>query len=99
MCSIDKQCGFLLSVASHLADNDVNELVLSCYASCSLSLLGGHPNTYSFTKQLAENVLLGEHGDVPVAIVRPSIGKQHDSHHAMPRFHKTSKFSGSWRAI
>lgn len=37
------------------------------------SLLGGHPNTYSFTKQLAENVLLREHGDVPVAIVRPSI--------------------------
>ncbi|XP_026281355.1 putative fatty acyl-CoA reductase CG5065 isoform X2 [Frankliniella occidentalis] len=37
------------------------------------SLLGGHPNTYSFTKQLAENVLLAERGRVRVAIVRPSI--------------------------
>ncbi|CAH1397027.1 unnamed protein product [Nezara viridula] len=34
-----------------------------------------HPNTYSFTKQLAENLIAQECGDLPIAIVRPSIGE------------------------
>lgn len=38
-------------------------------------ILGGHSNTYSFTKQLAEEVLRSERGNIPVAIVRPSLGK------------------------
>lgn len=33
----------------------------------------GHPNTYTFTKCLAEHLLFGRAGDVPLAIVRPSI--------------------------
>lgn len=33
----------------------------------------GHPNTYTFTKSLAEHLLLARRGDVPVTIVRPSI--------------------------
>ena len=33
----------------------------------------GHPNTYTLTKCLAEHLLLEERGDVPLAIVRPSI--------------------------
>ncbi|XP_068082391.1 putative fatty acyl-CoA reductase CG5065 [Anabrus simplex] len=39
----------------------------------AIRLVGGHPNTYSFTKQLAENVLQIERGQLPIAIVRPSI--------------------------
>lgn len=38
------------------------------------SILGGHSNTYSFTKHLAEEVLRREHGSLPIAIVRPSLG-------------------------
>jgi len=36
-------------------------------------LLGNRPNTYTFTKALAENVLEKEARNLPVAIVRPSI--------------------------
>ena len=37
------------------------------------SLLQGRPNTYTFTKALAENLLQNEAKDLPVAIIRPSI--------------------------
>ncbi|XP_068081071.1 putative fatty acyl-CoA reductase CG5065 [Anabrus simplex] len=36
-------------------------------------LIGNRPNTYTFTKALAESMLLKESGNLPVAIVRPSI--------------------------
>ena len=36
-------------------------------------LLDGSPNKYVFTKSLAENLIVEECGDMPVAIVRPSI--------------------------
>ncbi|XP_043481873.1 putative fatty acyl-CoA reductase CG5065 [Leptopilina heterotoma] len=36
-------------------------------------LIAGRPNTYTFTKALAERMLLCESGTLPVAIVRPSI--------------------------
>ncbi|XP_068632623.1 putative fatty acyl-CoA reductase CG5065 [Battus philenor] len=36
-------------------------------------LLVDKPNTYTFTKALAENVVNEEHGDVPTVIIRPSI--------------------------
>lgn len=36
-------------------------------------LLGNRPNTYTYTKALAELVLLEDCGSLPVAIVRPSI--------------------------
>ncbi|XP_055697097.1 putative fatty acyl-CoA reductase CG5065 [Phlebotomus papatasi] len=36
-------------------------------------LIGKRPNTYTFTKALAEHMLLNEAGNLPVAIVRPSI--------------------------
>lgn len=39
------------------------------------SLIGNRPNTYTFTKALAESMLLKEAGNLPVAIVRPSIGE------------------------
>jgi len=37
------------------------------------SLLGDYPNTYTFTKGLAEHIVTKENGEMPVAIVRPSI--------------------------
>ena len=36
-------------------------------------LIANRPNTYTFTKALAESMLLRESGSLPVAIVRPSI--------------------------
>lgn len=38
-------------------------------------LCGGHPNTYTFTKQLAENLIQREMEGMPVGIVRPSVGE------------------------
>eukprot|EP00058_Branchiostoma_floridae_P005510 XP_002590998.1 hypothetical protein BRAFLDRAFT_69451 [Branchiostoma floridae] len=36
-------------------------------------LVRDHPNTYTFSKGIAENLLLEQRGHVPLAIVRPSI--------------------------
>ena len=36
-------------------------------------VLEKHPNTYTFTKAVAENLLAEERGSLPVAIFRPSI--------------------------
>lgn len=36
-------------------------------------LIGERPNTYTFTKALAEYLVLQEAGDLNIAIVRPSI--------------------------
>ncbi|XP_041986255.1 putative fatty acyl-CoA reductase CG5065 [Aricia agestis] len=36
-------------------------------------LLKGRPNTYTFTKALAENLVADNHGDIPAVIVRPAI--------------------------
>lgn len=38
-------------------------------------LCGDHPNTYTFTKQLAENLIQREMGGMPAGIVRPSVGE------------------------
>lgn len=36
-------------------------------------LIGTKPNTYTYTKQLAEFMLVQEASDLPLAILRPSI--------------------------
>nr|XP_018903111.1 PREDICTED: putative fatty acyl-CoA reductase CG5065 [Bemisia tabaci] len=36
-------------------------------------VIDGRPNTYTFTKALAEHVLVQENGKLPIAIIRPSI--------------------------
>ena len=36
-------------------------------------LIGDKPNTYTYTKQLAETLLMEEAQGLPVAILRPSI--------------------------
>ncbi|CAG2166102.1 unnamed protein product, partial [Oppiella nova] len=41
--------------------------------SLTPKLLGDRPNTYTYTKALAESLLVDECGSLPVAIVRPSI--------------------------
>lgn len=50
-------------------------------------LIGKRPNTYTFTKALAENMLMKESGNLPVAIVRPSIG----NHQSKLNFHSLSR--------
>ncbi len=42
-------------------------------ATITPSLLDGRPNTYTFTKSLAENVLANEGQGLPIAVFRPSI--------------------------
>jgi len=37
-------------------------------------LLGPHPNTYTYTKRLAEILVRSQFSEIPVCIVRPSIG-------------------------
>ena len=39
----------------------------------ALLVESGHPNTYTFTKCLAEHLLCERRGDVPLSIVRPSV--------------------------
>jgi fatty acyl-CoA reductase len=36
-------------------------------------VINDHPNTYTFTKALAEQLLLETAADLPLAIIRPSI--------------------------
>ena len=43
--------------------------------SITPKLLGPHPNTYTYTKRLAEILIRNEYLNLPVCIVRPSIGK------------------------
>ena len=50
---------------SWMDDNMVNAL--------TPHLIGDRPNTYTFTKSLAEHVLLQEEDRFPIAIFRPSI--------------------------
>jgi alcohol-forming fatty acyl-CoA reductase len=38
-------------------------------------IVGCHPNTYTYTKRLAEILVKDEHEKIPVCIIRPSIGK------------------------
>lgn len=40
--------------------------------SITSKLVGKCPNTYAYTKAIAEQLLREEHGDIPLAIVRPS---------------------------
>jgi len=42
-------------------------------ASVTPKLIGDKPNTYTYTKQIAENLLIKEGAHLPLAIVRPSI--------------------------
>jgi alcohol-forming fatty acyl-CoA reductase len=45
------------------------------------TLLGPHPNTYTYTKRLAEILVRSEFGNLPVCIVRPSIGEFFDENY------------------
>lgn len=36
-------------------------------------MIGDRPNTYTYTKAIAEQLIGLERGDLPIAIVRPSI--------------------------
>lgn len=50
-----------------------NELDTKALEAKSLELLKDHPNSYTFTKHLAEHEVVN--GKVPAGIVRPSMSK------------------------
>lgn len=52
-----------------------NELPLTSNDPATLDIIGRHPNTYTFTKQLAETLIHDEMKNLPVGIVRPSVGE------------------------
>lgn len=55
-------------------NNNENEIILPQCGSQELKdYIGGHPNTYTFTKQLAENLIEMEMQNMPAGIVRPSV--------------------------
>jgi len=55
----------LLQIVDCLNDNQLK--------SITDQLVGNCPNTYAYTKAFAEQLLRQEHGQIPVAIVRPTI--------------------------
>ncbi|KAH8275336.1 hypothetical protein KR026_005314 [Drosophila bipectinata] len=52
-----------------------------------------HPNTYTFTKNLSENLLMAEMSGLPAAIVRPSIGKVSNKNLWFPQTKLTSNIT------
>lgn len=56
-----------------LAEND--EAWENCNTRADWAhIIKEHPNTYTFTKQLAENLVMKEMAGYPAGIVRPSVG-------------------------
>ena len=51
----------------------VNTLPTPVVDSIALSLQGAHPNTYTITKAMAEQVAADYHNKLPICILRPSI--------------------------
>lgn len=46
-----------------------------CHVSLAHRLRGFQPNTYTFTKALAERLVEDEANDLPAVIARPSVGR------------------------
>jgi len=65
----------------HLHSGSDNILALGDLVSNELldkitpALVGSYPNTYTYTKALAEDVILREAGNLPLCIFRPAISK------------------------
>ena len=57
----------ILELCNHVSANELDSLAMT------KTIIGNHPNTYTFTKSKAEEVIVKDAGDLPVAIVRPSI--------------------------
>ncbi|XP_020291375.1 putative fatty acyl-CoA reductase CG5065 [Pseudomyrmex gracilis] len=62
---VDKEPEQVIALTQWMDDKMVEEL--------TPRLIAGRPNTYTFSKALAERLLQREKGSLPVAIVRPSI--------------------------
>lgn len=55
---------------------DMSELVSDkLLDNMETALLGSFPNTYTYTKALAEDLILREAGDLPLCIFRPAVSK------------------------
>lgn len=62
-CSSDKVLAMAELMSDELLDN------------MEQALLGSFPNTYTYTKALAEDVILKEAGGLPLCIFRPAVSK------------------------
>jgi fatty acyl-CoA reductase len=52
----------------YVMNADEEELERDCK-----KIIGDHPNTYTFSKAMAENIILEEKGKLPICMVRPSM--------------------------
>lgn len=43
-------------------------------------IIAPHPNTYTYSKRLAESLVASEADNLPVCIIRPSIGEEKHKH-------------------
>jgi len=62
-CSSDKVLAMTELMSEELLDN------------MESALLGSYPNTYTYTKALAEDVILKEAGGLPLCIFRPAVSE------------------------
>ena len=53
----------------------LNENICLLHCNFTGSLIKGYPNTYTFAKAIAEEVVRSRAGDMPISIVRPAVGK------------------------
>lgn len=60
-------------VPSTVRPEDIDALSDEDAVKLTPALIGDKPNTYTFTKSLAENLLRKEGAQLPITIVRPSI--------------------------
>jgi alcohol-forming fatty acyl-CoA reductase len=70
------RAGPIFETLAHMprAPEEVREAILAGNADeAALLAESGHPNTYTYTKCLAEHLLSRRRGDIPLVIVRPSI--------------------------
>ncbi|XP_034664018.1 fatty acyl-CoA reductase wat isoform X3 [Drosophila subobscura] len=68
----------LLQLAKQMQRLEAFVHVSTAYSNCLIdnmapALMGRYPNTYTYTKALAEQVMQREAGDVPVGIFRPGV--------------------------
>ena len=66
-------CPETITAACRAAEGSENLQKAFNHPDCVKEVIGSHPNTYAFTKALAEQWLFQSATDLPLAIVRPSI--------------------------
>jgi thioester reductase-like protein len=68
----------LKNISTHFTRSLLMKYEIFKLSKCQLvqetpRILGNYPNTYTFTKSMAERILKKKRGDLPLTIVRPSV--------------------------